>query len=76
MEKHEWVKAAERRPTKKDCGPNGRIVVWHDYNGAMIANANQLDDNRFMRWWMPYPEAPKGADPVKLAELKGPERNQ
>lgn len=72
MKEYEWFRTADRRPTEAECGPNGRIIVWHDYNGAMVANTHQLDDNRFMRWWMPYPVAPKGADPVKLDELKGP----
>lgn len=72
MKKYEWFRTAERKPTEAERGPNGRIIVWHDFNGAMIANVHQLDDNRFMQWWMPYPEAPEGADPLKLDKLKWP----
>lgn len=59
----------ERKPREDECGPNGRIIVWHRYNGAMVANTHQLADNQFMEWWMPYPEAPEGA---KLTELEKP----
>lgn len=72
MKEYEWFRTSERKPRTDECGPNGRIIVWHDFNGAMVANVHQLDDNRFMRWWMPYPVAPEGADPAMLEGLKGP----
>lgn len=72
MENSEWIRVNERLPVAEDCGPNGRIIAWHRYNGAMIANAHQLRDNRFMRWWLPYPKAPEGAEKELLKEIKGP----
>lgn len=66
-----WKKADEP-PKPEDCGPNGRIIVWHRYNGAMIANVQQLAENHFMGWWMPYPEAPEGAKEIIEEERRNP----
>ncbi len=55
-------------PKPEDCGPNNRIIVWHRYNGAMVADTFQLAENQFMEWWLPYPEAPEGAEKL-LDEL-------
>lgn len=58
----------ERIPREDECGPNGRIIVWHRYNGAMVANTHQLAENQFMEWWMPYPETPEGAEQTELVK--------
>ena len=71
MASSEWINAQERMPRVDECGPNHRIIVWHRYNGAMIADTYQLTENHFMEWWMPYPKPPKGAVSL-LAELKRP----
>ena len=70
MEDSKW-KRADDTPKDDDCGPNGRIIVWHRYNGVMIANVHQLQENHFMDWWMPYPDPPEGAESL-LMELTGP----
>ena len=70
MANSEW-RSAKQKPRPEECGPNGRIIVWHKYNGAMIANVYQLNDNRFVDWWMPYPDPPEGAETL-LMELSGP----
>jgi hypothetical protein len=64
MANSEWRKA-DVPPGPDDCGPNSRIIVWHRYNGAMVANTSQLAENQFMEWWMPYPDYPEGAARLK-----------
>ncbi len=65
MANNGWIHVQERKPREDECGPNGRIIVWHRFNGAMISNIHQLMDNRFMEWWKPYPEAPEGTEPIE-----------
>lgn len=71
MASEEWTDKTIRMPREDEHGPNGRIIVWHRYNGAMIANTYQLSENHFMRWWLPYPKPPKGAEKF-LSGLDGP----
>ena len=62
----------ERMPRKDEIGPNGRVIVWHRYNGAMISTTFQLRENQFMSHWMPYPDAPEGMEGALLKEITGP----
>lgn len=71
----EWIDKEERMPRENECGSNGRIVVWHQFNGAMITNRNQLAENHFMKWWMPYPKPPEGAEKL-LSALNAPKVKQ
>ena len=70
-EKTEWTHKNKRMPREDERGPNGRIIVWHQFNGAMIANVFQLHENHFMQWWLPYPKPPEGAEKL-LSELNEP----
>ena len=72
MANSEWIHVRERMPREDECGPNRRIIVWHRYNGAMIANTHQLAENQFMEWWIPYPKAPEGMEHTMMDELKAP----
>lgn len=67
----EWIHKDDRMPTEEERGPNGRIVVWHRFNGAMITNVFQLQENHFMQWWLPYPTPPEGTEKL-LSELDEP----
>ena len=66
-----WTHKDDRMPREEEMGPNGRIIVWHRFNGAMVTNTFQLRENQFMQWWLPYPKPPEGAEKL-LSELDGP----
>ena len=72
MANSEWIHVSKRKPRPEECGPNGRIIVWHRYNGAMITNVPQLEENHSTEWWMPYPKPPEGAAHLILEEIEGP----
>lgn len=53
-----WIKLSERAPQAK----NGKVLIWHDYQGVMVISAEKLPAGRFVRYWMPLPE--EGYTPI------------
>lgn len=56
----EWINAEERLPTREDADDWGCVLVWHTYQGAMIAGWKQVEKNCFMTHWQRSPQAPAG----------------
>lgn len=55
----EWIKKADRPPTKADCDPLGCVVVYHIYQGTMVYGLQNFLDNEFMTHWMKTPPPPE-----------------
>lgn len=47
-----WIKAKECRPMRKDGDEEGYVLVWHVYQGAMLARWNHIS-NPYVAYWMP-----------------------
>lgn len=53
-----WMDAAAKPPGEADADEFGCVVVWHLYNGCMVAGWKQARDNPFMTHWQPCPSPP------------------
>ena len=58
MDDGDWIDAKQRKPTIDDADVFGCVLVYHEYNGAMVTGWQQFDMNRFYTHWMPLPLPP------------------
>lgn len=47
-----WISIRERLPNRGDGDSDGKVLVWHDIQGAMLAQWDSVDKNRFHTHWM------------------------
>lgn len=48
-----WIACGEAMPTRADANEDGRVFVWHTFQGVMLACWDRVADNRFHSHWMP-----------------------
>ena len=49
-----WIELRKIKPTEADA-ENGRVIVWHAFQGAMICHISKVVDNSFFSHWMRIP---------------------
>lgn len=47
-----WIHGKCRLPDAADGDADGRVFVWHAYQGAMLTPWNEFDRNSFNVYWM------------------------
>lgn len=47
-----WIHGKYRLPDAADGDADGRVFVWHAYQGAMLTLWNEFDRNSFNVYWM------------------------
>ena len=48
-----WIRGSLRLPGSADGDQTGKLLVWHAYQGAMLATWWDYPTNRFHIYWMP-----------------------
>jgi len=59
MEDDRWIDAQQRRPGPDDADVFNCVLVYHQYNGAMVTGYRQFDMNPMLTHWMPLPKPPR-----------------
>lgn len=49
----DWIPCGEKQPVEADGDKNGKILVWHAFQGVMLTRWDRLMENRFHAYWMP-----------------------
>ena len=47
-----WISCGDKLPKQQDGDENGKVLVWHRLQGAMLARWDRITDNRFYDFWM------------------------
>lgn len=55
----DWIPCGEKQPVEADGDKNGKIFVWHAFQGVMLTRWDRLAENRFHAYWMPIHSATK-----------------
>lgn len=55
-----WIPRSGKRPTEADGDENGRVFVWHEFQGVMLMRWDRLMENRFYAYWTPIRPATDG----------------
>lgn len=48
-----WIHGKSRLPGEADGDNNGKVLVWHAYQGAMLTTWDAFPRNQFNVYWMP-----------------------
>lgn len=49
----EWTSCEDELPGEADADEEGRVFVWHAYQGVMLSRWDRVTENRFHSYWMP-----------------------
>lgn len=48
-----WIHGKSRLPGEADGESDGKVLVWHAFQGAMLTRWDEYTNNRFNIYWMP-----------------------
>ena len=46
----EWIKVADRLPTKEDADHTGYVLAWHETDGAFVQGYKRIYRSGFTHW--------------------------
>lgn len=58
LQENGWIRRSDRLPAQEDGDSQGRVFVWHVYQGVMLAPWNEFLNNSFHAYWMPLADDP------------------
>ena len=68
MDSRNWISSRESAPTAEDADAQGCVVVWHAYNGVMVAQWRQVAESVYFTHWMRPPGPPEGRRETRTDE--------
>ena len=64
-----WIDKAERLPTAEDADAEGVVLVWHRYQGTMLAGWFRVAESRMFTHWQHTPGPPPGHEALREVHL-------